>query len=489
MAARVVTIDLNGINPSLVDLWCGQGRLPTLARLRRDGGSTTLTSRTRLLPFSISTELSTGRSAIKTGLFVQSNQLRTAEPSRLKRYERLAEQQYWNVVCDAGRRAAVIDPLLGVPLKAPTRHDRTSCLELLGWSLHDKTPLGISSRPGEWLSEITRDYGAPRLGFDTFLHHCNKVRKGVLARELQASAEQKGRLLVDLLRSGRFDLVSCTFSEAHCGGHQLWHAPDALLSIYESLDTQLGQLMEAAGPDAAVLVVGTDAVGPVFGNGSAFIPRVLERLDPATSANWRLNVNARLSGPLSQRLRKIVPRFVKRALVPVTDHEPRAFTLFNGFGGALRLNLAGREPNGIVHPGAEAESIVGELTRALHELRLCGTDTPVVETVLSATEAFGDEFSPDLPDVLVVFRKDLGDYTCVQSDRVGRIHLERVRTASVTGENTGECHLWSIGLEGLDQDASPPDVLDVAPTVLALLGIEAPAWMDGRPMTYASLPS
>jgi predicted AlkP superfamily phosphohydrolase/phosphomutase len=484
MAASLVAIDLNGIKPALVERWCDQGRLPVLAHLRRAGVCTPLTSRARLFPFSVATELNTGQSVLQTGLFVQSNQLYGADANRLERYQRLGERQYWNVASQAGVRAAVIDPLLAVPWSAPDRRETRGAVELLGWSLHDRTPFGTTSRPAELLAEVRRDYGEPRLGFDDPLHHCNRVPKAELAQVLRTSAARKGRLLVDLLRRRDVDFLTAAFSEAHCGGHQLWHAPDELRTVYESLDEQIGRILEAAGPRAGVLVIGTDAVGPPFGNGPLFLPHVLHRLDRAATGGWRRKASRGRAGSL---LRPIVPRVAKRALLPAVAREPRAFPVFNGFNGAVRLNLAGREANGIVHPGTEARAVMEDMTGALLDLRLCGTDTPVVEDVVVMADACGDAFSSELPDAVVVFRKDLGDYECVESDRMGRIHLETVRGATVTGENTGECHLWSSGLDGFDPGAaSQPDILDIAPTILALLGIDVPAWMNGRALS--SLP-
>jgi hypothetical protein len=82
---------------------------------------------------------------------------------------------------------------------------------------------------------------------------------------------------------------------------------------------------------------------------------------------------------------------------------------------------------------------------------------------------------------LVVFRRDLGPLEACRSARVGLVRAP-VRTTRIdrTGDHTEQSRLWAVGPgvpAGLGRRAS---VLDVAPTVLALLGVAPAASVDGR---------
>ena len=128
------------------------------------------------------------------------------------------------------------------------------------------------------------------------------------------------------------------------------------------------------------------------------------------------------------------------------------------------------------------DALVEELRRELHALEDPETGKPIVERVVTAQETFGPGHHPDVPDVMVVFRTDLGQINAAQSARAGvlRLHQYGPNTPR-SGDHTVESRLWAMGpgiapgtrLEG-------GNVLDIAPTVLALLGVPEPEGLDGK---------
>src|SRR5690606_30003131 len=143
----------------------------------------------------------------------------------------------------------------------------------------------------------------------------------------------------------------------------------------------------------------------------------------------------------------------------------RAAPVENNRVGGIRLNVAGREPCGRVAPGAEADALVDELRTELLALRLPGTDEPIVRAVHTPVEAFGPDHHPDLPDLMVVFRRDLGPLDRCWSPRVGLVEVP-IGTPRLprTGDHTDASRLWAAG-PGIPAGTrlEPGDVLDVAP--------------------------
>ena len=43
-------------------------------------------------------------------------------------------------------------------------------------------------------------------------------------------------------------------------------------------------------------------------------------------------------------------------------------------------------------------------------------------------------------------------------------------------------YFWTTGRLGAEIIAADPGIEDMAPTALSLFGVEAPAWMEGRPL-------
>jgi predicted AlkP superfamily phosphohydrolase/phosphomutase len=155
----------------------------------------------------------------------------------------------------------------------------------------------------------------------------------------------------------------------------------------------------------------------------------------------------------------------------------RAFALPWTFDGYLRLNLRGREPHGIVEPGAERTALLDEIEAVLGELKIAGTEKPAVRRIVRAQETFAGRASAELPDLLVLWDND-APIEAIESPRLGRI---RNRDHGPRGGHTdrGAIFAWGPGVAAGAPISGARDI-DVAPTVLALLGITPPEGLDGR---------
>jgi predicted AlkP superfamily phosphohydrolase/phosphomutase len=172
-------------------------------------------------------------------------------------------------------------------------------------------------------------------------------------------------------------------------------------------------------------------------------------------------------------------------LDPLESSHTSAVALINNRCGAIRLNLKGREPLGCVEAGAEATRLIGMLRRELRALKDPRTGQPIVDDVVTAGEVFGDNHHEDVPDIIVVFRTDLGPLEQCVSESVGLVRAAiNYPGYPRTGDHTIESRLWILrpGVQpGVCQKQA--DVLDIAPTVLSLLDIPLPEWFEGRPLS------
>lgn len=178
-------------------------------------------------------------------------------------------------------------------------------------------------------------------------------------------------------------------------------------------------------------------------------------------------------------LRRNLQRAAGSLPAPLASPSTKAVALPADVNGYVRLNLEDREPNGSVEQGAEAEAELAELRRALLELEDPATGERIVTGVVSAEEAFGPDRHPDVPDLMVSFRPDLGPLDACVSERVGLVNVP-YRIANRNGDHTGEARLWLVG-NGI-QGGNAKDrahALDVAPTILSLLGVPIPHDLDG----------
>lgn len=140
----------------------------------------------------------------------------------------------------------------------------------------------------------------------------------------------------------------------------------------------------------------------------------------------------------------------------------------------VRLNLEGREPNGTV-ARERYDSLVGELCERFSSVRT-PDGRPVFDAALPAAAVFEGPHLANGPDVVLVPRAwdefvsaSLGSEQFATPSEPWSHKLQG--TVTVRGEGFGP----GVELE-------EPGILDVAPTVLATLGIHMSERMDGSPM-------
>jgi hypothetical protein len=86
-----------------------------------------------------------------------------------------------------------------------------------------------------------------------------------------------------------------------------------------------------------------------------------------------------------------------------------------------------------------------------------------------------------VPDLLVRFRSDVGVLNRCVSPRVGLVNLPLARRhGRRTGDHTTVSRFWAVG-PGIRAGTRIGDAstLDLAPTVLDLLGVKPPPHLDG----------
>jgi predicted AlkP superfamily phosphohydrolase/phosphomutase len=146
----------------------------------------------------------------------------------------------------------------------------------------------------------------------------------------------------------------------------------------------------------------------------------------------------------------------------------------------LYLNQRGREAQGVVAPGSEAEQLKREIATKLSALRDPDGDRPVVREAVDVSKRYTGPYRDQAPDLIVGYADG---YRVSWEAAVGKI------TGAVVADNLKS---WS-GDHCVDPSLVPgvlfcnrplaaeaPSIVDVAPTLLALYGIQPPAYMEGR---------
>lgn len=496
--------------------------MPHLARLAGQGVHLSLNNPMGTLPGVLWNEIIMGQSAARVPYYYYPKQLRAGEAVArpITADEIDPSAFFWRQLTRSGAKVAILD----VPYMV--LDPEINGIQLTEWGMHDPE-FGYASVPADLAPRLRERYGAHPVS-QKHAGRCDRYPKTdtgylSLVEDLLEGLRRRTRLFGDLLAEDDYDLFFCAYSEAHCAGHHLFHFHDAthpkhrpdapaalkegLRTVYAAIDASIGALLARADAETRVFVFCPQGMTQ-FTGGQQLVPEILARLGLSSdqgaahdSLLRKLNQFVKHNAPksLTPFLRQVARLGPVHALQeqagclldPFTSAGTKAAAVANNRITAIRLNIKSREPHGLVESGAEAEALIAQIRAALLELRKPGTDEPVVKHCMTVSGVYGPDPHPDLPDLLVEFRTDLGLIEEAESERLGRIHVP-VGTFfnNRTGDHTTDGMLWAAG-PGLPAGAElpPANTLDIGPTMLALFRRPIPNVMDGRPITALAGPS
>ena len=485
---RVLVIGLDSADRHLVERWIDDGRLPTLRRLRENGVWGAMTPPPGLGNNAAWPSFFTGASPSEHGRYTYRMIAPRSYHTADFRPEDYRCEPFWNALCRAGRRVAILD----VP-KAPLARDLNG-VQIADWFLHDPIYPKPCGWPTTWSAELVERLGSDPVemcdGHDGGVAQLLRLRDALLVR-----IQGKTRLACEVLQGQDWDFASVVFADSHCAGHHCWHLHDAahpahdpqarertgdlLQEVYIALDTALAQVLESAGPQTRVIVFSALGMGPNY-SGHDLLDEVLRRFEktPASGDGGRLY---RTLGAIKHRtplrLRRRLGPLVKDQLANVLlARDRRNRSCFaeshNDILAGIRINVRGREPHGRVAPGADYEGYCRHLKSRLSSLINLDNRQPAVKSVRHSREFYPQAPPGELPDLFVEWNKE------APIDRLGEPGIEPVcRTGRRhrTGDHTPDGFYIASG-PGLTPGKAmdPVTVLRIAPTVAAWLGVRLP---------------
>jgi predicted AlkP superfamily phosphohydrolase/phosphomutase len=137
---------------------------------------------------------------------------------------------------------------------------------------------------------------------------------------------------------------------------------------------------------------------------------------------------------------------------------------------------------GTVAPGAEYDAVLTRLEEDFHALRDAETGEPVVARTVRTRDAYGGEVHPALPDLVVFWREHDRPYLRVEHPRAELTQSPHAfhRGSHHTTEGLLVAAGGAVRSAGRASDVNP---LALAPTLLALLDVPAPATMTALPLS------
>jgi len=303
-----------------------------------------------------------------------------------------------------------------------------------------------------------------------------------------------------------------TFSESHCAGHLYWHDMDsthprhdahdthqlagAIEEVYQAIDSEIGKIIEAAGNGVRVYVFSPNGMGPLY-HASWNLPEMLDYVGEHRAGMNGSAPRRRGKSNFWRKLRMAVPGTVQeatRSMLPKRFQDELVFRYYRGnqqwsgrraFAvpnndavGAIRVNLRGRDRDGMVEPGTEYERLCDDICLMLSELRDPVSGRAVARRITRLRHEYHGPRVELLPDITVQWDSSF-PWSAVTSPRFGTIELE-VQDAR-TGTHTMHGFLLASG-PGIPKGQNIPasSVYDLLPTVLSAATVQVPAQCRGR---------
>lgn len=242
---------------------------------------------------------------------------------------------------------------------------------------------------------------------------------------------------------------------------------DVLDDLYLKMDPLLGRVLDQVDEDTLVIVMSDHGFAPYHRKFSL--------------NTWLLeNGYLALKEGKERELPLSDPSHAKVNIASAVDwSKTRAYGI--GFNG-LYLNLEGREAQGIVEPGTEADLLLKELKLRLEGV-LDGGKRVVVSADLASTVYAGGERISEAPDVVVGYDVGFGNSDESSLGRIPHAILSDNAGGTFTGSHLMHPSVVSgILLTNGTIISETPTLEDLTVTLLRAYGVEPTAEMVGKPV-------
>ncbi|MBI5903450.1 MAG: alkaline phosphatase family protein [Deltaproteobacteria bacterium] len=488
---RTIVVGWDGATFDIIKPLVDRGLMPNVASLMRDGAwgrlESTIPPLTPVAWTSISTGVNPGKHAIYDAMVYRPEQKRIVFSNATMR----AVRPVWSILSDKGRKSGVMN----VPLTYPPD-------EFDGFSISGMfTPDGADDfiTPPGLKAEIEGLFGK-------YMIECRQESDpGAYLKRIVEMMDYREKVCLYLIERKAWDFFFAVFMATDRVQHFFWKYLDprhpehsryggAVAEVYIRLDAALGRIIEKAGPDTNVMMVSDHGSGPL--NAAFFLNNWLLKkgyltLKQDMASALRAKNGSRIMRGLARSLRQVLPNAGWGRTKPGGDESINVFyslidfektTAFSeGVAGAIYIN-----PD--LSP-AQYLDVTSRLIGELCEIR-DGAGKRVIAEVYRREDIYSGEHAHKAPDLTLIcspgyqiiapneflfFRKAFEDSLFLSHRWSGRHERHGIFLLKGPAVRKGVV---------LDN----PRIIDVTPTILHLMDMAVPAYMDGAALEQALEP-
>lgn len=498
---RVLIIGLDGTTYEILEPFLSGGEFPNIKRLMKDGCYGRVKSTIPPMSGSTWTSIQTGVNPGKHGVFDCMQRKKGETFIEYLNSTFIKVPTLWDLLGKKGKKVGVVNAMMTYPPKDINGYMITGGLTPPGERFY--SPRDVDPETKQVLeNHIVAPYGGYDLIHDDW--------EGFLNDNIKA-AESKKEVSTFLMQRSDWDFFIIIFGWTDAVQHMLWkfideksplwkdsyrNVKNPLHIFYKRLDKIIGDILKVVDKNSTVILLADHGFGPFYArininnflrkegylyfkkNFYTFAKRILLEYDLSLVSARKLAHKLGIKR-LKERFRDEKQEILGKAVLSLFDMDlskTKAYSL--GTYGEIFINMKGRDPDGIVMPGKESENLINEIILKLKELKDPTTGVSIIKEVFKKEEIFNGSYLDSAPDLIAVPERGFcpnGSF-CFSSRRI----VETTDYASGTHEIDGGICVFSGNNINKGKCLSKNiSIMDIAPTVLYLLGVPIPDYFDG----------
>ncbi len=503
-ARRTLVIGLDGATFDLIKPWVAEGRLPTLAHLLEQGAHSNLESTIPPMTAPAWTSFATG-----------------TNPGQHRLYDWIARES----------DSYLFSPITAVDGTAPTIYtllsqaDRRVCALNIPMTYPPQPVNGVMvagmpapdveglTYPVGLYQEILEEVGDYILYPDPGQAYSDTGVEAFLER-LYRCTDLRIKTFDHLRQRDNWDFAMMVFNGTDTISHALWKYMDkthplyderlsakfgdAIRDYYEYIDSYLAKVVETLDRNTTLVLMSDHGFGPFhkfIHVNNWLIQEGFMKIRPKLGSKLKkrlfdlgfapMNIYDKLMrlgfGAMKRKVVRGQGQGLLKALflsfADVDWSQTTAYSLGNV--GQIYINLAGREPKGSIQAGVDYIRLRNEIMERLAQLRDPVTGELVVETIYRREDIYSGEQLEHAPDIVFMPRRleyfGFGEY------EFGSNQIIEPMKRGISGTHRMNGIFIAYG-----DNIRPGTILekahltDLTPTILYMMGLQAPEYMDGR---------
>jgi predicted AlkP superfamily phosphohydrolase/phosphomutase len=511
---KVVVIGLDGATFDVMTPLMDKGKLPHIKAVMEKGGYGLLESTIQPMSPQAWSSFITGKNAGKHGIFDFTWRKPHSYEVQLTNASYREGKSLWRILSDHGKSVGIIN----VPMTYPPE-------EVNGFLISGMDAPGVNSTftyPPDLYEEILGHFGKYIIG-QRLWEYSRRGKEKELLRALKEMVRLRTDVALHLFDARDCDFFMVVYRATDVVQHIFWKyhdskhplhpedchgLEDAIFEVYREVDLAVGRFMEKLDDDCSLILISDHGAGG-SSNKSIYLNSWLEsagllRYSDSPEKSGRV-LNDRLEQYMlsaKSRLARYIPRKLKldlQRVMPGVFDKVASISYFSQIDWAktkayseeirtnVWINLKGREPCGVVEPD-EYEPLRDDLIKKIYSIRDPETGRQVFSRVYKKEELYSGKFLETSPDLVLLQDQEQYELTprsSLHAKTRSPIKIPLEEECKKDTKPSGGHRLNGIlvvqGKEfrkGCRIDKA--NIMDLAPTILYLMGLPIESDMDGQ---------